>query len=312
VPRCIFLFISLFLLVFSTNSLAVESVYDKILVKVNEDIITQYELDEEMRPILASIKGRELNEAEREQLADLRRQTLDRMVNDLLMTQEIKKFQITVTDTVIDDEIRRMKEERGLTDEAFEEMVKRDGLTIQEFRSKLKGLIEKQELLGYMVHSKVVVTDSEIEAEYEARRDNYLLEKMVGLAILVLPADVSALEVRKRIMDGELTFDQAVLKYSVGPATDSGGSIGEVNWADLADDWRDSIEGVKQGGVGTPVEVRGQMALLSPVTIASDRLVPLEEVRDAIFERLMEGKRETIFDEYFEKLKQSSVITYMN
>lgn len=310
--RCIFVFMCLFLLLFSASSMAAESVYDKILVKVNEDIITQYELDEEMRPILASIKGRELNETERKQVEDLRRQTLDRMVNDLLMTQEIKKFQITVTDTVIDDEIRRMKEERGLTDEAFEEMVKRDGLDIQEFRSKLKGLIEKQELLGYMVHSKVVVTDSEIEAEYEARRDNYLLEKMVGLAIIVLPADVSALEVRKRIEDGELTFGEAVQKYSVGPATDSGGSIGEVNWADLADDWRDSIEGVKQGGVGSPIEVRGQMALLSPVTIASDRLVPLEEVRDAIFERLMEGKRETIFEEYFEKLKQSSVIIYMN
>ncbi|WP_367614128.1 SurA N-terminal domain-containing protein [Pseudodesulfovibrio alkaliphilus] len=300
------------LFLFFTSSWAQEEAYDRILVKVNSGIITQYDLEEEMRPILASVRGRQMTQAERKQLADLRRQILERMVNDMLMKQEIAKYQIEVSDSVLDDEIRRMRDERGLSAEEFEETVRRDGLSMQEFRHKLRGIIEKQELLGYMVHSKVVVTDTEIQAEYEAKRDNYTLDKMVTLAIIMLPADVSAIEVKKRIEGGELTFSQAVERYSVGPGKDSGGVIGEVNWADLADDWRESIEGVKQGGVGQPLEVRGHTALLSPASIASDRLVPLEDVRDAIFERLMETKRDTIFDEYFEKLKQSSVIIYMD
>lgn len=312
VARRFFLFILLAFLLFPVHSKAQDGIYDRILVKVNTDIITQYDLDEEMRPILASVKGRQLTQAEQKQLADLRRQTLERMVNDLLMKQEIKQYQIEVSDSVVDQEISRMREERGLSAEEFEEAVKRDGLAMQEFRSKLRGIIEKQELLGYMVHSKVVVTDTEIQTEYDARRDNYVLDKMATLAIIMLPADVSAIEVKKRIEDGEMTFAEAVEKYSVGPGKDSGGVIGEVNWADLADDWRQSIEGVKQGGVGEPLQVRGHTALLSPVSVASDRLVPLEEVRDSIFERLMEAKRETIFDEYFEKLKQSSVIIYMD
>jgi len=311
VARRFSLLILLASLLFFTHSWAQE-VYDRILVKVNNGIITQYDLDEEMRPILASIRGRQLTQAERKQLADLRRQTLERMVNDMLMKQEITRYQIEVSDSVVDEEIRRMRDDRGLSAEEFEEAVRRDGLSMQEFRQRLRGIIEKQELLGYMVHSKVVVTDTEIQAEYEARRDNYILDKMVTLAIIMLPADVSAIEVKKRIESKELTFPQAVERYSVGPGKDSGGVIGEVNWADLADDWRESIEGVKPGGVGQPLEVRGHTALLSPVSIASDRLIPLEEVRDSIFERLMEAKRDSIFDEYFEKLKQSSVIIYMD
>jgi peptidyl-prolyl cis-trans isomerase SurA len=306
------LFIILFLFAFSAGAQAAEGVYDQILVKVNEDIITQYDLQEEMRPILASVKGRSLSDAEKKQLEGLRKQTLDKMVNDLLMAQEIRKYQIEVSDAILDKEIGKMKEERGLNDEEFEAMVKEDGLTLPEFRDKLKAIIEKQELLGYMVHSKVLVTDTEIQAEYEARRDDYLLDKMVSLAIIVLPSDVSAVEVKKRIQDGELSFAEAVEKYSVGPGKDKGGTIGEVNWNDLADDWRESIEGVAPGGVGSPIDVRGQEALLSPVSIAEDRLVPLEEVRDDIFKRLMDSKRETIFNEYFEKLKQSSVIIYMD
>ena len=135
---------------------------------------------------------------------------------------------------------------------------------------------------------------------------------MVDLAIILLPSDISAIEVKKRIEDEEYTFAQAAEKYSVGPGKEQGGSIGEVTWSDLAEDWKESITGVDIGGVSTPLTVQGKEALLSPVKIVEDRLVPLEEVRDTIFERLMQEKRETNFAEYFEKLKQSAVIVYMD
>lgn len=309
--RCLFMVTWAFLLFVPSLCFAEATVYNDILVKINEEIITQYDLEEEMKPILAQIGNRVLSPAEQEQLKGLWRQTLDKMVNDLLMSQEIKRYKISVSDAVIDDEVRRVKEQRGLTDEQFVEMVKKDGLTVEEFRSRLKGVIEKQELLGYMVHSKVLVTDTEIQQEYEARRDDYLLEKMVELSIILLPSDISAIEVKKRIEDGEFTFVEAVEKYSVGPGKDKGGSIGEVDWQDLADDWKASIEGVPVGGVGSPIIVQEKEALLSPAKVIEDRLVPLEEVRDSIFENLMQKKREKIFDEYFEKLKQRSVIVYM-
>jgi len=245
-------------------------------------------------------------------LDELRQQTLEKMINDKLLAQEINKYGIEIPEKAVDDEITKIKEERGLDDEQFVEMVKQDGLTVDEFRARLKSIYEKQELLGYMVHSKVLVTDTEIQKDYEEHHDDYLLEKMVELAIILLPSDISAVEVKKRIEDGEMTFAEAAEKFSVGPGKDKGGSIGEMNWSDLADDWKRSIDGVKPGGVGSPIEVQGKEALLSPVRIDEDRLVPLDEVRDDISDRLMQKKRDTIFKEYFDKLKQSSVIVYMD
>lgn len=300
------------ILLCATGAHAEEVVYDQILVKINDGIITQYDLEEKMKPIYAQIGDRQLSQQEKKQLEELRRQTLERLVNETLLAQEIAKYDINVPDNVIDKEIAKIKEERGMTDEDFQAQLEQDGLTMEEFRSKLKSMVEKQELLGVMVHSKVVVTDTEIQEDYEANRDDYLLEKMIDLAIILLPSDVAALEVKKRIEDGEYTFAEAAKVYSVGPGKDEGGSIGEVNWDDLADDWKEAIDGVPEGGVSSPIMVQGQEALLSPVKIVEDRLVPLAEVRDSIFERLMEAKREKIFDDYFEELKQESVITYVN
>ncbi len=301
-----------FMLLFPAYALAEEVVIDRILVKINSSIITQYDLDEELKPILAQIKGRTLSSTEQEQFNKLKKQTLDKMVNDTLLAQEIKKYEIVISDEVLDQEVTKIQEEQGISADGFEARIAEDGETIESFRSKLKGMIEKQELLGYMVHSKVLVTDTEIQKEYETRREDYLLEKMVELAIILLPAEVAALEVKKRIEDGELTFAEAATKYSVGPGKDKGGSIGDVDWGDLADDWKQSIEGVAVGGVGQPITVQGKEALLSPVKVVEDRLVPLEEVKDSIFQRLMDAKREKIFDEYFANLKENSVIVYMD
>lgn len=300
------------LLVFPVGATANDTIYDRILVKINEDIITQYDLDEAMQPVLEQIGDRELSAAQKEQVEALRKQALEKLVNDTLIAQEIERYGIDISSDTIDKEIETLKRNEGLSDDEFLEVVKSDGMTIEEFREQLKKIIEKRELLGYAVHSKVLVTDTEIQEEYEARRSAYSMGKIVELGIIMLPPDIAAQEVKKRIEDGELTFTEAVAKYSIGPAKDSGGSIGEVAWADLADDWRDSINGVEEGGVGKPLTVRGNESLLSPIAIIEDQMIPLEDVRDDIFEDLMEEKRETVFKDYFDKLKQRSVIVYMD
>ncbi len=287
-------------------------VVNRILVKINNKIITAYDLEEKLKPILEKIKDRELTANEQAQLAAMRKRALADMVNDVLIQQEVELYGIEITEEDVDKEIDRIKEGRKLDDAGFEEAVAQDGLTVDEFRSRLKQMMEKQEIVGHMVSQKVLVTDSEIEEEYEARRDQYTLEKTVEVAVCMLPRDVSAQEVKKRIEDGELTFAEAVARYSVGPAADSGGSLGEMSYADLADEWKEAIVGVPEGGISEPLELGGREALLSPLHISEDRLVPLEEVRDEIFAELMQQRREQAFDDYFDQLKESAVIIYMD
>ena len=300
------------LLICPLSAQAKEGVVDRILVKINDSIITQYDLDQEMKPVYDKIKDRKLNAKEQAQLQQLRKQALDNLINDILIQQEINRFSIDVSEENLDKEIERVRNERGLSLEEFEKVVAEDGLSMEEFRARLKKLLEKQELIGHMVNSKVVVTDSEIQEEYDSRKDDYSMGKMVELAIILLPSDISPVEVRERISDGEMTFADAVAKYSVGPGKDSGGSIGELSWQDLADDWKSALDGVAQGGVSEPLTIQDHQALLSPIKINDDRMVPLQDVRDDIYKELMQKKRETVFTDYFEKLKKSAVIIYMD
>ena len=296
----------------SAQAWATGQVINRILVKINNNIITQYDLDEKLQPILDKIKDRQLSADEKAQLKALRKRALGDMVNDVLIQQEVELYGIDITYEDVDKEIDRIKQERELDDAGFEAAVAQDGLTVEDFRERMKQMMEKQEIVSHKVNKKVLVTDSEIEAEYAAREDEYSLDKSVEVALLLLPIDVSAVEVRTRITDGEMTFAEAVAKYSVGPAVGSGGSLGEMKYADLAEEWKEAIVGVPEGGVSEPLTIQGQEALLSPLKVSENALVPLEEVRDELFRQLMQEKREQAFTEYFDQLKESAVIIYMD
>lgn len=306
------LFLLVALLLIPMGAHAEEMVINRILVKINDTIITEYDLNEEMTPILKQLKGRTLSEQEKAQLTAFRRKTLQEMVNDELVQQEANRLGIQIDDERVNQEITRVREDQGFSEEEFEAKIKEDGLDMDDFRERMRKIVKKQELIGYMVNRKVLVTDTEIQEEYNAHIDDYTLDKMVDLAIISLPSNISALEVKKRIVDGDLTFADAVAKYSVGPGLDNGGSLGEVAVEDLSDAWRSAINGLEEGEISDPFLINGKESLLMPRKIMDDRVVPLEEVRDGIYKRLRQKKRETIFDEYFEQLKAGAVIVYMD
>lgn len=287
-------------------------VVNRILVKINNKIITEYDLEEKLKPIRAQIGTHEMSASEQAQFEAFRKKVLADMVNEVLVAQEVERYGIEVGDKDVGEEIERIKKDRKLDDEGFKEAVAQDGMTVEGFRERLKHMMEKQEIVRHKVSEKVLVTDSEIEAEYVARKDEYTLDKAVELALLLLPSDVSAVEVKTRIEDGEMSFAEAVAKYSVGPAVDSGGSLGEMKYSDLAREWKDAIAGLPEGGVSAPLIIQNQEALLSPLKLKEDNIVPLEEVRDQIYQQLMQKKRETAFTEFFRELKESAVIIYVD
>ena len=89
--RCFVCVVWLLALLAPMSSFAEEVVYDRILVKINDDIITLFDLEEEMKPIYSKIDKRKLTAAQKEQLEEHRKQTLEKMINDKLMAQEIQE-----------------------------------------------------------------------------------------------------------------------------------------------------------------------------------------------------------------------------
>ena len=106
--------LSFSLAVFSTNAVAEEpSVVDRIVAVVNDEIITLYDLNETLKPYEANIQALAYSpEKKRETLFKLRTDLLNKLIDEKLADQQIKKNKITISTQEIDATIERIKESR--------------------------------------------------------------------------------------------------------------------------------------------------------------------------------------------------------
>lgn len=287
-----------------------DSVLDGIIVVVNGQIITRYEYDLRLAPLYEHTRGRTLSAGELAQVEQVKKQMLDQMVDDILVLQDAERYKIKVSEAELDQQIKEFMTKRNLSEEQFRENLAKQRMTRDEFRRNMRRDIIKHRLIGGLVSSKVVVTDTEIENRYKERKAEYSKDSGVQLSIILLPAGMSAEQLKADIEGGKTTFAEAANKLSKGPGVGSGGDIGLIAWKDLAPEWNEALAGLKPGQITKPLKVQDFQALLQVTGIKAGEETPLESVRDEIYQSLQEGKFEKAFQEYMEKLRQKAVIEY--
>ena len=288
-------------------------VVDKVVAQVNGEMITLFDLNEKVKAYVTQVEKKPFNPAD-PRIAELQNRVLQSMVEDILLRQEAKRLKVNVSDTEVESRIRELRAKAGLTEEQFVQQLRVEGLTRKEFADTLKKDILKKQLLGYMVQRKVVITEEDIKAFYEANKNDLRADpggQRIGLIMLGKMDEAKAL--RQRIASGQITFAEAAKKHSIGPGAEQGGDLGKVAFKDLAPDLQKALTGLAPGKVSEPVLLDGKPVLLILGAETSPTPAPagapdLESVRNEIQERLYRSKVETVFTGYMDKLKAKSVI----
>jgi len=283
-------------------------VVDRIVAVVNGQAVTLFELNQHMRPLLERFRGRELSGEEKAAIAKMRTELLQKIIDEMLINQEVEKLGLTATEVEVQTAVERFYKQNAMTPEDFDKQLLLEGMTREQFADSVRKDILKHRLLGFMVRRKVVVSDEEVKAHYEKHIGNFQKDKEVGLSVILLPLTDDADALRQRIEKGEITFADAANLYSRGPGAGQGGSLGRVAWADLAQDWRDALDGLRPGDMTKPFDFRGYTAMLRVDELQSGQTRPLEEVKEEIRDQLFGVQAEARFSEYLQALRTSAVI----
>ncbi|NDV27990.1 SurA N-terminal domain-containing protein [Desulfovibrio sp. JC010] len=288
---------------------AEEKVVDGIVAVVNGEVVTMYELNSKLAPIMKQFDGRELSAVEVEQLKKVRKQLLDRLINEIIIDQESKRLKVDVSDQDIEGEVKAIKEKSNLTDEEFERQLELQKTTLDQFKEKIGKDIRKHRLLSYKIKNKVVVTDEEIKAAWNSTRtDQGEVAKSVHLKLILFPSTTSADEIREQILAGEISFEDAADKYTTGPGMGSGGDLGVLEWDDLAMTWHEALEGLKPGDVSKSFDVQDLKALLKLDSYVNTEEASFEDSKQEIYDRLYRQKQDDLFADYIKKLREKAVI----
>jgi len=168
----IFSFFSLIFLLLPAPQLAAKSTViplDKIIAIVDDNIITQIELNERVYLISQQIQqqGGSLPPQDK-----LRKQVLERLIVEKLQLEMAKKTGIRINDEMVNNVVANIARQNNLTMDQFRTVLKKDGFEFAEFRENIRREVTISRLRKIRVENKVNISEQEI--------DNFLAQASKG------------------------------------------------------------------------------------------------------------------------------------
>ena len=291
---------------------------NRIVAIVNVDIITLHELNTSMKRLTGlSVKG--LQEKDQGNFYEVRRTVLDKLINEKMAKQEITRLGIKLGKKEVEEAIEKVKRENNLTQEQLLYSLKMEGLTLKEYRERIKREIERFQLVNHEVKSKIVITEQNVRDYYQKHTGEYTEAHKVRLARIFLEirnsddkveiAQVKDLgqEILGRLNEGRDFFEMARI-YSQGPASPEGGNLGWIKLSHFEPELRRRIAKLSPGEHTNLHPAPSGFQIIKLIEEKKDSIKDLEEVRDAIYSKLFKVKVEKKYATWLNELREQSFI----
>ncbi|HUM14157.1 MAG TPA: peptidylprolyl isomerase [Candidatus Nitrosotalea sp.] len=294
-----------------------DDVLDRVVCVVNNDAITQYELDESELYYLAETRE---PMPEGEARKELRKRLLQTLIENRIQLQQAERDKVVVDDAEVAENIADIMKKLKVTDEKqFDEMMKAQGLTMDVMKKRMREQLMVQRVIRRKVALRISVTEQEIDKYLADNREK--LETGLTFSarhILLQPdpnkGDEGWIEARKRadevytlLLEGQDFIDLAK-KYSDDPSAKEGGSLGPLKKGELAPDIEEAILRLTPGETSTPF--RSQVGyhifrLDSRETLTGDALT---QVRAQIRDILYRQKYDVRLKEWLVEIRERAII----
>lgn len=288
-----------------------EAVIDRIVAVVNNDIITLSQLSKATRPYREQIAASDRSkEAKKQMTASLERDMLHKLIDRTLTSQEAARHKISVSDTDIQAAIENFKQQNNMDQQAFEKGLEAEGLTLEEYRERIREDIMQSMLINRAVRSKVIVTQTEIDAYYEAHPEKFTGEKKYHLRNILMEKEEDMAKVISRLEQG-LSFQEAARQFSMGTNAKEGGDLGVFDIDNVSDAIRDAVLPLKKNQYSQVIQTGRAYQILYVEDMLETGGKTLDQAKDEIQDILYRKQAESKFDQWIESLKKNAHVKIM-
>jgi peptidyl-prolyl cis-trans isomerase C len=281
----------------------------KIVAKVGAESVEAWELE-------SAVKQAEVNAGKPvppEQRDSVVRSVLDELVTYHMLAQEARAEKLVVSDMEIDAQIKMIRD-MFPTEEAYTQALATRGLTPDRLRQQERRALEYQKVLQVQVESRVAVQDMDVDNFYQQNIDKFKQGETIHASHIFFPVAQSASAPEKDQARAKATqalkelkaggdFAALAKKYSADATAEQGGDLGFFGKEDLPPDFEAVAWGLKNGTTSGVVELGAGFHIIKVHERRAPRTAPLTEVRDQVKAFLVQGQRQTLYQQFLEQTK---------
>lgn len=314
-----FFFLLISSLIFLLPAVGSAEIVDRIVAIVNEDVITLAELGKEEQRIIGQFQQEASDATIEREKGKIRAGVLNHLVERKLAEQEAKRLGLSVSEAEVDAAIEKIVRDHEITKEQLTARLEQDGVSMEEYRQKLKEQIERFKLIGQAVNAKIVITEDKLREHYKNNQRSYTgqQEYRVQHIVFSIPRGCSekekqtifkkAEDIHQRAKDGA-DFEGLARQFSEYATASEGGNLGYLDKNELAPYMRDVIAALKAGEVSPVVETPIGYQIFKVINIKESKEKAFEEVKEEIYQVLFEQDVNRRFMIWIKELRDRSYI----
>ena len=285
------------------------AITNKILLKVENEIITNYEVKNKILTSLV-LAG---NEISQENINKLKKQALESLIENKLKIIELEKFKIKKNSNQINSYLNSISGNDIL---ALENKFKINNLDYNLFLEEIEIQTKWQNFIYLFYKGKIEINENSINNEIEKivkDKKNFKEYKISEIEINIEEnsnIDQIVLDLKNKIKDEG--FETAALNYSISSSSNNKGSLGWISSKSLSQEIFEILKKLNTGQISRPIKRQNSILFLKLDDVRTSKVenINIEDLKKKMIDR----KKNEMFNLYskshLSKLRNSVLIEY--
>lgn len=238
---------------------------DRIVAVVNEEVITQQEINELLQNTIQQLQKQA---TQLPRIEVLEKQLLEQLIMKRIQLQRAKEIGLTVSDNDLEQALHRIVQDNHLTMDEFRQVLLQEGTNVNAFREEIRDEMLIQRLKEQAINERVNVTESEIDnfLENQANSPTANEEYRIAHILIHTSEQMDEAQINERHQRAErayedlqqgASFAQVSAEYSDAPDAMQGGELGWRPLAQIGSPFAELLLQMQPGEI-TPI-VRSQI-----------------------------------------------------
>jgi len=276
--------------------------------------------EKEKQEFIATVNGRKIyvknfqekiafindsRELTKEEIYDLKKEILERMIERELILQEAARLGVKVSKEEIEKRVEIL-----LADYSPGELnvaLTREEIDFEKWKKRAEEDLMIDKVIYLQINSKVSLKDEDLQHYYEQHKDEFSQPGQVRALHIVVETEQEAKEILKRLNKGE-DFSQIAREKSISPDARNGGDLGFFSEGQMPKEFDDAVFKLKKGETSNVVRTPYGYHIFKVTDKVSGGMKTFSDVKEKVETKLVMERQNLEFDKWIKGLKKNAEI----
>ncbi len=280
---------------------------NKIIVKIDDEIVTSYELKNKIKTLLV-LANQNLSQ---ENIDEVKQQALIQLINSKLKLKEVTKYSIEANENSIRDQLLNISSNNL---PALKNSFLENNVNFDLFKDEIKIEMSWQKLIYFLYNKKI--NDEELKSQIESfEKSNFSREDFRIAEIEILNENQSEIKTNIEFIKDQIKkngFDNTAVKFSISNSSTSKGDLGWLDSKVISKKIYNILKNLKIGEVSEPIISPQSIVFLK---LLDKKISKIDKSQSNEYkERLLTQKKNELYNLYstshLSKVRNNSLIEY--